>query len=121
MKNRLLFLVLVVLFTIFGGGRGSQWVVVAEDRTDWRYEVDLRSAVNLEPEVLRFKVRASRGDAVVYDTWLLDAGRNTLTLESNQEPAQIKPGSVAAQTVRFFKVQGRLPVVVLPRFRYYAP
>lgn len=114
LRNRLSFLALVVLFTIFGGGRGSQWCFVIHDNADWLYEVNLVTVRNHEPDVLEFQVRATRGEDVAYDSWILDAGDNTLLLESQGKLEKIRPGSVAAHFIRYFRLQGRLPISGVP-------
>lgn len=114
MRNRVPFLILVVLFTLFGGGKGSHWRVVTHDRSGWRYEVDQHSIRNLQPTVVQCSVRVSRDGTTLSDNWVLDFEQQTLTLESNGTPDAIMPGSVAADFVRFFKTEGWLPVAGLP-------
>lgn len=114
MRSRIWFLVLVVLFTLFGGGKGSHWRVVTQDQQGWRYDVDENSVRNLEPALIKCSVRVTREGVTRRDIWLLDAANHTLTLESVGRPEPIRPGSVALDFVRFFKVEGRLPVAGMP-------
>ena len=93
---------------MFGGGKGAHWVVFATDRDGWRYEIDERSIFEVEPKLLKFRVRRDKGEGSFHDTWLLDLEQNLLTLESQGIPESISPGSIAFTAGVYLKRTGRV-------------
>lgn len=107
MRNRLLFVLFLVFFTVFGGGRSEHWSIACRDKQGWTYEVDVRSIEVSEDDVVTLRVKSLNGSARVIRTWHLNVEANTLQVE--QEPVQtIGQGSVASQVILHLRERGVL-------------
>lgn len=98
----------MLIFTVFGGGKGAHWVVFATDQDGWRYEVDERSIFEIEPGLLRFRVRSEKDGRSLNDVWVLDTTKKLLTLESQGKAEAVGPGSVAFTALVYLKRTGRV-------------
>ena len=111
MRRKLGFLVLVCLFTLFGGGRAGRWVVVCTDSNGYVYEVELRSIERLAPQTYSLLVRTrsqARGRAVL-DRWTLRVGERSLDTQRFARE-RYGPGSVPSQVELFLRKRGYLAV-----------
>lgn len=114
MRRKLSFLLLVCLFTVFGGGRSERWAVICTDSNGYVYEVELRSIERLAPQTVSLLVRTQAQDSSVLDRWTLRAGESSL--ETERFPRErYGPGSVPNQVELFLRNRGYLaPGLVSP-------
>ena len=107
MRKKLLFVALVALFTLFGGGRIGDWFILCADQDGWIYEVDNQSVELLPGGEVSLRVKAGKGSHVRVASWLIDPGKNTLRVDS-EAPMNIAPGSVASRVLVYLREEGVL-------------
>ena len=111
LRQRAIFVFLVVFFTIFGAGRSHYWDVVAVDQAGWTYAIDLYSVTSVAPQVVSCRVLALHpGGGRVTDRWRIDATNLRLVRRSQGTSEAILPGSVAQQAIIFLRKSGDLPI-----------
>lgn len=98
-RRWLLFLVLTLLFTLFGQGRSEHWTFVTTDKQGTHYLVDKRSLRWSEQQV-EFSLRAELADGTRTSPcpYRLDFERKNLVATDRQ---QLEPEPVVPETAAF--------------------
>lgn len=84
MRKKIGFLLLVALFTIFGGGRKARWTQVYADNYDFVYQIDTTSVEHRSGELVGFDVKIIRDEKWRIDRWVIDPSGPTLTVRVNE-------------------------------------
>jgi hypothetical protein len=106
-RRKVVFILLVCFFTVFGGGQVYRWAVVCQDKEGHVYEIDTRSIEHVAEGELRFRVRTSLQGRSRVDDWHLKPGTRTLSLNGGPEELVIS-GSVASQAILFLQRRDKL-------------
>ena len=110
-KKKVGFALLVMIFTIFGGGQIRPWTNICQDQQGLLYEADL-STVKKDQEMLSLRVRISDTERSGVNIWTLNTRQNTLRI-GRGETQKILSGSVAAQLQTLLRSKGLLPPLSL--------
>ena len=105
-KKKIGFVLLVILFTIFGGGQIRPWTNICQDQQGFLYEANL-STVETRGDLLTLKVKTSDAERSWVGLWTLNVRNNTLRIEEGKDKL-ILSGSVAAQLQTLLRKKGLL-------------
>ena len=102
LRSKTIFIVFLILFTIFGGGRIYGWAQVCQDKEGWLYEVNTRRLHQNSDGVYELRMRVSREGHSFQQDWTLDVKNRVLSTDG-EPPQQITSGSVASQVALYLE------------------